>query len=422
MTYPKKIAEQVMRLYEADNPNADSRLDPREVYLLIYQAINRLIKAAHFNENLPGGERVPPNAIIAKYTAAVADLVTSGSSESCSKYGVFGQDPATYLTRDESNWTNEEWEAWITANNTADVTVSRSGSVYTIKVDRLAYPFDKPASHMQDFLRDGNDNTYFKLTNAFWNADENSGWITAIGNLWVNSSGQYWTTSETYNESPDGYTNLLPDTFCWKGMSNISAVDDQFQFDYDVNAIHTLPCQELIDKCLNTLDLLQAITDGQAKSYDEAYFVNMDKCEVYCSDDGGTSKATLPAQPIHLPRGMGVWRVGDPADPFSSYIPVQSGRMPIAQGVGHTNLDGMLGGLTAYTWQTQKEVVFNKPASAMPSNVELELLVVDPAQLGETDMLPIPADMEDEVINMVLQKLQPQRKADETTDQNTERG
>jgi hypothetical protein len=50
--------------------------------------------------------------------------------------------------------------------------------------------------------------------------------------------------------------------------------------------------------------------------------------------------------------------------------------------------------------------------------MQIQLLVVDPEQLGEYDLLPIPADMEFEVITSVLQIIQPQRASDESNDNN----
>ena len=56
--------------------------------------------------------------------------------------------------------------------------------------------------------------------------------------------------------------------------------------------------------------------------------------------------------------------------------------------------------------------------SDITSDMKIQLLVVDPEQLGEYDLLPIPADMEFEVIASVLAILQPQRQSDETNDNN----
>ena len=65
MTYLKKIAEQIKRRYEGGHPSGDSELDPRELYLLICQVLNRILKTEHLGTNIPYGEHIPPHALIA---------------------------------------------------------------------------------------------------------------------------------------------------------------------------------------------------------------------------------------------------------------------------------------------------------------------------------------------------------------------
>jgi hypothetical protein len=61
-------------------------------------------------------------------------------------------------------------------------------------------------------------------------------------------------------------------------------------------------------------------------------------------------------------------------------------------------------------------VYFNKKASEMPPQVIVRLVVVDPETIGEYDLLPIPADMEENVIMKVLDILKADGQPDVKTD------
>jgi len=126
------------------------------------------------------------------------------------------------------------------------------------------------------------------------------------------------------------------------------------------------------------------------------------------------SKAILPTQPINLPRGMGVWKLFSKSDPWVSYIPVSSGEMFLYNGRNSTAIDN----LNVYEYHDNKTLILNKSVTDVPVDMQIQLLVVDPEQLGEYDLLPIPADMEFEVITSVLQIIQPQRASDESNDNN----
>ncbi len=127
----------------------------------------------------------------------------------------------------------------------------------------------------------------------------------------------------------------------------------------------------------------------------------------------GTSKCSLPAIPIALPRGRGVWHVSGTNTPHDPYIPMQPGQWAL---VKEQRILGNMSGLTGYEVRG-KELIFTKNLPGLGVNaVLIRLLVTDFSQLGEFDILPIPADMEDLVIRGVLELFGVWQKADKIVD------
>ncbi|MCA9339278.1 MAG: hypothetical protein KDA17_00030 [Candidatus Saccharibacteria bacterium] len=416
MTYLKKLAEQCLREYHGGPQPHDSRIDIRELYPLITQVINQKIRKQYVGE-LTGKfmTDVPPNAAIADYTATTVTLSGSSSISTTEGFGTWGQSPASFSTDDEETWTGSQWALWLAENLTLDMSITRNGSVFTILCNRVNYPFGKTPAMLLDFLTTGDKGTYFTFVNSFY--DEGSSWITDLGDLWVTNDGESWITDGQLDASvPPG--NTFPDVFAWFGMSNVVTWDTGFRFDYDINNIHNLTCSPTQAAAYTALDKLTPIADGATQLYPGTYNTGIERVDVDCTDGSRRSKITLPAQPMALPRGMGVWRVYNPADPYSSYIPVQAGEMSLALGVSHTNVSGILGGRVAYEWWSNKTIVFNRPIAEMPATIGVQLVVVDPDTLGETDMLPIPPEMEIEIIAGVLELLGARGKPDLTMNAN----
>jgi len=125
-------------------------------------------------------------------------------------------------------------------------------------------------------------------------------------------------------------------------------------------------------------------------------------------------KAALPAQPISLPRGMGVWAItkrvetssgsGVFIDDFESpFVPMVSGQIGIMAGVGHTGIkDVLLSNVIAYELRTNSEIIFYASRADVGNNVNIKLLVVDPANVSSSSTLPIGSDQEAQVISEVL--------------------
>jgi hypothetical protein len=106
---------------------------------------------------------------------------------------------------------------------------------------------------------------------------------------------------------------------------------------------------------------------------------------------------TLPVIPISLPKNMGIWRVYQSGCPWNPYIPLKHGDFDIAQGTPAQYLETYVG-----YYQDGKRVYFTKEPSA---TVTLKLVVNDPAKITDTEVLPIPPEMESMVIDEVIRRL-----------------
>jgi hypothetical protein len=110
----------------------------------------------------------------------------------------------------------------------------------------------------------------------------------------------------------------------------------------------------------------------------------------------GKSKAVLPAQPIAMPKNMGIYLVYDSRFPDNPYIPLQRGQQALLK------VDELLNDLMGQIAYEPKntEVIFTKDITMFGTDeVTMELCVLDITQYGITDRLPIPADYEDELVN-----------------------
>lgn len=125
------------------------------------------------------------------------------------------------------------------------------------------------------------------------------------------------------------------------------------------------------------------------------------------------SRAKLPATPVSMPMGMGVWHVGPTTDIHKQYIPMQSGQFAIMKNASllGANLKGYepVGGYIHFTADLTKEGV---------TAVYMQLLVSDIHGLGDWDILPVTQDMEAQIVTTVFQLLANRPPADRTVDQN----
>lgn len=111
--------------------------------------------------------------------------------------------------------------------------------------------------------------------------------------------------------------------------------------------------------------------------------------------DVTSSKATLPAAPIDLEKDLGVWEIVDPANPLTAYIPLDKQKAKVFQGTIVENLENQVG-----FFRYGLEITFLKDPGV--SQVDIWLIVSDLSQLSDTDVLPLAADQEFDVILGVM--------------------
>lgn len=121
--------------------------------------------------------------------------------------------------------------------------------------------------------------------------------------------------------------------------------------------------------------------------------------DIAVSQIGNKSKAVLPVKPLMLPRNMGVWSVYLPDEPDKEFIPLQMGQSSLLKSqLMINNLLGQVGyevrGLDIY---------FTKDITqgGQPTNVNVELVIMDISQYGDYDILPVPPEMEWQIVQEV---------------------
>lgn len=106
------------------------------------------------------------------------------------------------------------------------------------------------------------------------------------------------------------------------------------------------------------------------------------------------SQCTLPVKPIKLPRNMGIYSLFDPNNPSFEFIPVQMGQWGLLQ--SQPLINDLLGQCGYENFGMQ--IVFSKDISSddpsNPTTVSMRLAIMDIAQYGDFDPLPILPEME----------------------------
>jgi hypothetical protein len=164
-------------------------------------------------------------------------------------------------------------------------------------------------------------------------------------------------------------------------------------------------CREAIGQAINTLTKAQYF--GETLAGGETI---PEGCVLATYDDvavttwNGVSKSTLPAIPIKLPRNMGVFGITKVDSPFSCFIPIPMGQSGfIGSQRGMSDLLGQVG------YEVRgKEIIYNvdlPAASPAVTAVDMQLVVMDINKYNDFETLPINADMEGLVIEMVYNQL-----------------
>lgn len=109
------------------------------------------------------------------------------------------------------------------------------------------------------------------------------------------------------------------------------------------------------------------------------------------------SKIVLPAMPIKLPRNIGVYQIID--ENGTEFIPIEMGQRSLLS--SQLMINDLLGqtGYEVYG----KDVIFSKDLTVPDEtvNVVVRLIVLDISQYEDYDLLPIPADLEAQLIEQV---------------------
>lgn len=367
--YLKKISEEIIRRYESGSPDGDSTLESREVQLLVCQIVNRFLKTEHLQTHLPLGENIPPHTLIATYDVTPESV--SGSDKTLDCTSLDKPFPGQYWTTpDGSYWQDENGNYWVVSGAEATLAINLvTARVYTIDLFGTDPPDGYTWQQVIDFM-DVTDEGYIKLT---------------------------------------GVQGSDVTTFDIAGMSSFELREGGIRFSYDLDAVAS--SDSVVQQAVQPTHL--AIPESTGSNTIE--IINIEKCTLSSVGiNPSQSKITLPAQPINLPRGIGVWKLFSANDPWNSYIPVQSGNYFMYS----PTLQQSFATLTVYEYFDNKTLLLNKSVSELPESLQLQLLVVDPEKIGPYDLLPIPADMEEPLIIEALKILQPQRPADSLQDDN----
>lgn len=373
--YLKKIAEQVLRRHNNGDPSSDNNVKLKEIYIHIVQAINKRLKVEQLNVNMPLMEMVPPYASIATYSVPISETGFKTVNFERDNIGA----PLTnqfYTTPSGQYWMDANGDFFVAASATAVLSVSQiSVAVWSISITGFG---------------EINNITYQDIVDFF---SSNSTYLNP--------------TKEPGYFSIQGLTGSTASSFASDGVTSVALLSNGFSFVYDLS------------KTVSTsTDILQYVYGTHSSILSGTFDIELVSIDFYRMVVNETSSAksvaTLPAQPINLPRGLGVWRVFDPKNPTVSWIPIQSGESFLLDGMISTSMEL----INTYECHDNYTIYFNKAASDMPATMNVQLVVVDIDQLGEFDPLPIPPEMEEEVIVDVLKIIGVQESEDNLSDGN----
>lgn len=153
---------------------------------------------------------------------------------------------------------------------------------------------------------------------------------------------------------------------------------------------------QVINRLLK-IERLSNYQEGEKSPVVDAAIAEYDNVAVTTYKD--TSTCTLPAMPLHLTRGRGVWHVSKIDSPSDPFIPIQPGQWSL---IKSQRILGDLNGLVGYEIRGDKLIFTENLPGRSINYVLIRLLVNDFDSYSDTDILPIPADMEMTVIEEVL--------------------
>ncbi len=131
---------------------------------------------------------------------------------------------------------------------------------------------------------------------------------------------------------------------------------------------------------------------------------------------GTRSKSVLPAMPLKLPRGIGLYQIFDPANMDCPFIPLEMGQYGLLQ---NQPLINNLLGQVGYEWYGTDIIYTTDLTQPTPIEVTIRLVVLDIGQYSDYDILPVPADMEWEIVQEVVRLYSAEPVGDKLVDPNS---
>lgn len=127
------------------------------------------------------------------------------------------------------------------------------------------------------------------------------------------------------------------------------------------------------------------------------------------------SRSVLPAMPMGgLPRQMGVFEISLPENPYCVFVPALPGQVSMLK--SQKSLVSALCDMVIFE-PYGTYVVYNRDITTEGKNkVRIRLVVSDISNLGDYDLLPVTADMENEIVNTLFRQFGGSLPADEKTD------
>lgn len=120
----------------------------------------------------------------------------------------------------------------------------------------------------------------------------------------------------------------------------------------------------------------------------------------------GKSKSVLPAMPIFLPRNAGINEIRPVINTAGNEVILGNPFIPIIEGQDFLlQVDKLLNDLLGQISYSPNgmTVIYSKDLSTIGiTAVQIKLVVFDMSQYGDSDILPIPSDMEDGIIQSVI--------------------
>lgn len=124
-----------------------------------------------------------------------------------------------------------------------------------------------------------------------------------------------------------------------------------------------------------------------------------------------TAVAELPITPYLLPNGMGVYSLYPEGMPFEEFYPIPIGM--ISAWLKDSRVSGLID--NTYSLQGNKLIIFSDLFASGNPEVGMTLAILDINGLGENDILPIPPEYLDDIVNAVIARYQePDTKRKET--------